>query len=346
MATVEDLTDKIKKGITEVFNSDKYKNFLSVMSKFHNYSARNNLLILLQKPNATHVAGYVAWKQKFNRQVQRGAKAITIIGYTPIKRTVDVPVQDPITHKNLHDKDGNLITEKKEIIIPYYTPVNVFDVSDTKGEPLPKLCNELIGNVENYKHLFDCIKNVSPFPINFENIPGGAKGYCSPSEQKIVIQEGLSELQTIKTAIHEITHADLHAPQINLMQEKIDRKTREIEAESVAFIVCTHYDLDTSDYSFPYLASWSSSKELKELESSLDTIQKQASNLIDRIDTQLEKLLINSKEIDNQVKAHTSIKEKINTAKTKSKQHNESIKSKTLGSINIENKKHIGKEVL
>lgn len=288
---IADLLQKAEQGIKDIFESDRYKEYLSTMSKFHNYSFRNTLLILMQKPEASYVAGYVAWKEKFNRQVQKGEKGIQIIGYTPKKIQEEVPKKDKVTGNDILDTNGkpqlDIITRQ----IPYFTPVYVYDVSQTDGEPLPKLVNELDGSVETYNSLMDALKEVSPYPIEFEAIKGGTRGYCDPVKQKIAIKEGMSEAQTIKTAIHEITHADLHAPELNLsLAEKTDRNTKEVEAESTAFVVCSHYGIDTSDYSFGYLASWSSDKELKELQNSLETIQKQAGELIDRIDTRLAEL--------------------------------------------------------
>lgn len=287
---LKELLEQAEQGTKAVFESENYRNYLATMSKFHSYSFRNSLLILMQKPEATHVAGYAAWKKKFNRQVQRGESGIQIVGYSPRKVNVEQEKKDS-SGNTIIGSDGKPVMEKVTRQVPSYVPVSVFDVSQTEGEPLPQLVNELNGSVEAYQDLMQAIRDVSPFPVSFEEIQGGAKGFCDPVTQRIVIQQGMSEAQSVKTAIHEVTHADLHAPEQNLiLADRTDRRTREIEAESTAFVVCEHYGIDTSDYTFPYLASWSSSKELAELQSSLETIQKQAGDLIDKIDTRLTEL--------------------------------------------------------
>lgn len=287
---LKELLEQAEQGTKAVFESENYRNYLATMSKFHSYSFRNSLLILMQKPEATHVAGYAAWKKKFNRQVQRGESGIQIVGYSPRKVNVEQEKKDS-SGNTIIGADGKPVMEKVTRQVPSYVPVSVFDVSQTEGEPLPQLVNELNGSVEAYQDLMQAIRDVSPFPVSFEEIQGGAKGFCDPVTQRIVIQQGMSEAQSVKTAIHEVTHADLHAPEQNLiLADRTDRRTREIEAESTAFVVCEHYGIDTSDYTFPYLASWSSSKELAELQSSLETIQKQAGDLIDKIDTRLTEL--------------------------------------------------------
>ena len=287
---VQALLKQAEDGARAVFESENYRNYLSTMSKFHNYSFRNTLLIYMQKPEASYVAGYVAWQKNFNRQVQKGEKGIQIVGYTPKNVNQEQEKRDEQGNPVI-GADGKPETETVTRKIPYFTPVYVYDVSQTEGEPLPRLVNELDGSVEAYNDLMTALREVSPFPIVFEDIKGGVNGYFSPAERKIAVRQGMSEAQTVKTAIHEITHADLHAPEQNLiLADRTDRRTREIEAESTAFIVCSHYGIDTSDYSFGYLASWSSTKELTELQSSLDTIQKQANELIDRIDNRLAEL--------------------------------------------------------
>lgn len=295
---LKELLERAEQGTKEVFESDNYRNYLATMSKFHSYSYRNSLLILLQKPEASYVAGYSAWQKKFNRQVQKGEKGIQIVGYTPKKVNVEQERKDT-NGKTIIGADGKPVMDKVTKQIPAFMPVYVYDVSQTAGDPLPQLINELDGSVEVYQDLMQSIEEASPFPISFEDIQGGAKGFCDPINQKIVIQQGMSEAQTVKTAIHEVTHADLHAPELNLaLNDRTDRRTREVEAESTAFVVCNHYGIDTSDYTFPYLASWSSTRELKELQNSLDTIQKQAGELIDRIDTRLAEL---QKNRENQI---------------------------------------------
>lgn len=289
---MKELTDKLEKGITDVYESDRYINYLAVMSKLYSYSFRNSLLIMLQKPDATHVAGFNAWRNSFKRNVNKGEKGLQILAPSPYRIKVEMKKIDPITQTPALDNSGKPVTELVEITKPMFRSVYVFDVSQTSGEPLPQLLTELTGSVSQYQAFFESLKSVSPFPMQFEDIQSTAKGYCDPVNQRIAIKTGMSEIQNIKTAIHEITHSDLHSNHVNLsFDEKKDRRTKEVEAESVAFVVCSHYGIDTSEYSFPYVASWSSNKELNELKSSLDTIQKQAGELIDRIDTRFKELL-------------------------------------------------------
>lgn len=281
---IESLFQQIEDGTRAVFDSENYRNFLSMMSKFHDYSFRNTILILNQKPEATYVAGYVAWQKNFNRHVLKGEKGIQIVGYTPKTIKEEQERKDEYGNTVFGD-DGQPVIDIITRKIPYFTPVYVYDISQTEGEPLPQLVNELDGSVEAYQDLMTSLKDVSPFPIVFEDIKGGAKGYCDPTERKIAVLQGMSEAQTIKTMIHEITHAYLHSDPSN--GENKDRHTKEVEAESTAYIVCEHYGIDTSDYSFVYIASWSSGKELQELQNSLDTIQKQSFELIEKIDEHL-----------------------------------------------------------
>jgi len=280
----KELTDQLEAGIQDVFNSDKYRTYLSVMSRFHSYSFRNSLLIMLQRPEATHVAGFSAWRDKFHRSVKRGEKGIQILAPSPYRMSVEV--EKP-------DETGKLRKEQVEIVKPAFRAAYVFDVDQTAGAPLPVLAEELSGTVSKYKVLFESIKSASPFPIEMEAISGGAKGYCDLTKRRIAVCSGMSEAQTFKTAIHEITHADLHAAPARFTLETKSRHTKEVEAESVAFVVCSHYGIDTSDYSFSYLASWSTGKELKELKASLETIQIQAGDLIDRIDKKYLELVKN-----------------------------------------------------
>lgn len=288
---LKEITDKLEQGIKELFESERYKTYLTVMSRFHSYSYRNSLLILMQKPDATYIAGFNAWKNHFKRHVNKGEKGIQILAPAPYKVKVKMQKLDPETQKPILDNNGNPVIEEVEVVKPFFKPVYVFDISQTSGEPLPELVTELKGNVEHYDAFLESLKKISPFPIEFEDIKGTAKGYCDPVNKKIVIKKGMSEIQTIKTAIHEITHADLHSEPHLLLEEKKDRKTKEVEAESVAFAVCSHFGIDTSDYSFAYVASWSSTKELQELKNSLDTIQKQAAELINKIDSNFKELL-------------------------------------------------------
>lgn len=281
---VDELLKQMEQGTKEVFESDRYKQYLSTMSKFHNYSFGNVMLIMMQCPQATHVAGYVSWQKNFNRQVVRPG-AIKILGYAPKTIEVDVEIKDQNGQRIL-DENGRPKIETQKRIIPGFKPVNVFDISATEGEPLPSLIDELQGDVKYYDHLWEAINACSPCPISFEKIEGGAKGYFSHSSNSIAINEGMSQVQTIKTAIHEMAHAELHTPDA-MGDDKLTRDTREVQAESVAFVVCQHYGIDTSEYSFTYVAGWSGSQELKQLHESLATIQKEACSLITRIDEQL-----------------------------------------------------------
>lgn len=278
---VQQITENLDKGVKEIFETGKLKNYLNILSKFHNYSSRNNLLIYQQMPNATKVAGYVSWKKDFNRQVKKGESGIAILMPTPIKIKEEVPRIDPNTQKALLDQNGNELLEEVEVIIPKFKVGYVFDVSQTDGEPLPSIITGLDGKVENYQRMIKALQDVSTVPINFEVIPSQAKGYYSRKDNKIVIQVGMSELQTVKTLIHEITHSELHG---DFIGSRKDKYTKEVEAESVAYTVSKYFGLDTSDYSFAYVGSWSKSQELDELKQSLDVIQKKSSELITKID--------------------------------------------------------------
>lgn len=269
------LLKQAEEGIKEFLESDKYKDFLKTMAKFHQYSINNTILIAQQKPDAQLVAGFKAWQNKFKRHVNKGEKAIKIIGCRPYEQWVDKEV------------DGK--KERQKIQRFSFFPVSVFDVSQTKGEPLPQLTTELTANVNGYRDLYHAIKRSTNFKIGFEEITSGAKGYCDLTENRIALNKGMSESQTIKTLVHEVTHADLHAPEFqDKTVKKTSLRTKETEAESVAFVVCEHYGIDTSDYIFPYLGSWAKDKELSELKESFERIQTQADVLIQRIDTNLE----------------------------------------------------------
>ncbi len=286
---LKEITDRLEQGITELFDSERYKEYLQVMSKFHNYSFNNTLLIAMQKPDASLIAGFNAWKNNFGRNVMRGEKGIRILAPSPYKIRQEVEKKDPQTGKTVIGKDGKPVTETKEIQIPAYKVVAVFDVSQTEGRELPSLsANELTGDVEKYEDFFAALEKTSPVPMGFEKIEGTAHGYYHLEEKRIAIDEGMSELQNLKTAIHEIAHAKLHDIDLNAPQEeqpdRPDRRTREVQAESVAYTVCQHYGLDTSDYSFGYVAGWSSGRELAELKSSLETIRATAAEIINSID--------------------------------------------------------------
>ena len=292
---LKEITDRLEQGIAELFDSERYKEYLKVMSKFHNYSFRNTVLIAMQKPDASLVAGFSAWKNNFERNVMKGQKGIKIIAPSPYKIKQEMQKIDPHTQKPIIGKDGKPVTEEKEVTIPAYKVVSVFDVSQTEGKELPDIAiDELPGDVDRYKDFFAALEKTSPVPIAFENIEGGSHGYYHLEDKRIAINEGMSELQTLKTAIHEIAHAKLHDIDLNApkdeQQPHIDRRTREVEAESVAYTVCQHYGLDTSDYSFGYVAGWSSGRELSELKSSLETIRSAAAEIINSIDENLAEL--------------------------------------------------------
>ena len=348
---VREITDKLEQGIKELFESERFKEYLRTMSKFYHYSFSNTLLIAMQKPEATYVAGYTSWQRNFDRQVMKGEKGIKILAPAPYKAKEEREKIDPSTQKPVLDADGKPVTETVEVMRPAFKVVSVFDISQTDGKELPDIIvDELSGSVENYAAFFEALKQDSPVPISFEDIPGGAKGYFSPIENRIAIQEGMSEIQTIKTAIHEIAHANLHSidrpepepswkivmisdggtkrdflsgfaseaeanaaaehegwrfvdenrfewrleveEDTSAVQEmRKDRHTKEVEAESVAYTVCQRYGIETSDYSFGYIAGWSSDKETKELKGSLETIRKTAAEMIDSIDAKLKVLL-------------------------------------------------------
>ena len=286
---LKEITDRLEQGITELFDSERYKEYLRVMSKFHNYSFNNTLLIAMQKPDASLIAGFNSWKNQFQRNVKKGEKGIKIIAPSPFKIKQEMEKIDPQTQTPVIGRDGKPVTEEKEITIPAYKVVSVFDVSQTEGRELPNIAvDALTGDVEQYKDFFAALEKTSPVPMGFEKIESGAHGYYHLEEKRIALDEGMSELQTLKTAIHEIAHAKLHDIDLNApkneQQPRVDRRTREVEAESVAYTVCQHYGIDTSDYSFGYVAGWSSGRELAELKSSLETIRSTAAEIINTID--------------------------------------------------------------
>lgn len=289
---MKEITDRLETGIQELFESERYKAYLTSMAKFHSYSFNNTLLIAMQ--GGQLVAGYNKWRDDFHRNVKRGEKGIKILAPAPYKVKKEVPKLDE-QGQPVMDKDGNPVTEKKEIQVPAFKIVSVFDVSQTEGEPLPSIgVDELTGNVEQYEDFFKALEQTSPVPMAFEDIPGGSHGYYHLIDKRIAIQENMSELQTLKTAIHEIAHAKLHAidPEAPVTEQadRPDSRTREVQAESVAYAVCQHYGLDTSNYSFGYVAGWSSGKDLKELRASLETIRATAHELITAIDGHLAEL--------------------------------------------------------
>ena len=290
---MKEITDRLERGIQGIFDSEQYKSYLQTLAKFHNYSLNNCLLIAMQKPEATRVAGFNAWRDDFKRPVMKGEKGMKILAPSSFKAKKQVDKLDA-DGKPVIGSDGKRVKEEKEITVPAYTVVTVFDVSQTDGEPLPSLgVNELVGSVDKYKEFFAALEKTSPVPVAFENITKGAKGYHHMVENRIAINDGMSELQNLKTLIHEISHARLHAIDANLSlkeQNLPDRRTREVEAESIAYTVCQHYGLDTADYSFGYVAGWSGSKETDILKSSLETIRKEASAIITEVDKHLAEL--------------------------------------------------------
>ena len=279
---MKEITDRLEQGILGIYESDRYADYLRTMSKFHDYSLNNTILIAMQGGNL--VKGYKQWEKEFDRHVKPGEKAIKILAPSPFTVKKQVEKIDPDTQKPVFDKNGKAVTEEKEIQIPAFRVVSVFDVSQTEGKELPDLgIKELTGDVEQYQDFFAALEKTSPFAMGFEALSGSIKGRCNYEEKRIIINEGMEELQNIKTAIHEIAHATLHNIDKDT-PERPDRRTREVQAESVAYAVCQHYGLDTSDYSFGYIAGWSSGKELAELKGSLETIRSTAANLIDTID--------------------------------------------------------------
>ena len=289
---MKEITDRLETGIQELFESERYKAYLTTMSKFHSYSFNNTLLIAMQ--GGQLVAGYNKWRDNFHRNVKKGEKAIKILAPAPFKAKKEVQKLDA-QGRPVMGKDGKPVTEVQEIQVPAFKIVSVFDVSQTEGEPLPSIgVEELTGSVERYGEFFKALEQTSPVPIGFEDIPGGSHGYYHLTEKRIAIQAAMSELQTLKTAIHEIAHSKLHAidPEAPAIEQadRPDSRTREVQAESVAYAVCQHYGLDTSDYSFGYVAGWSSGKDLKELKASLETIRATAHELITTIDGHLAQL--------------------------------------------------------
>ena len=289
---MKEITDRLETGIQELFESERYKAYLTTMSKFHSYSFNNTLLIAMQ--GGQLVAGYNKWRDDFHRNVKKGEKAIKILAPAPFKAKKEVQKLDA-QGRPVMGKDGKPVTEVQEIQVPAFKIVSVFDVSQTEGEPLPSIgVEELTGSVERYGEFFKALEQTSPVPIGFEDIPGGSHGYYHLTEKRIAIQEGMSELQTLKTAIHEIAHSKLHAidPEAPAIEQadRPDSRTREVQAESVAYAVCQHYGLDTSDYSFGYVAGWSSGRELAELKASLEVIRSTAHELISALDEHLAEL--------------------------------------------------------
>lgn len=287
-AEMKDITEKLEKGVQEVFGSEQFQNLLDTMAKFPHYSVNNNILIMMQKPDATLVQSYTGWK-KMGRFVKKGEKGIRILAPAPFKLEKEQEKLDE-AGKVVLDKDGEAVKEKVEINLTAFKPVSTFDISQTEGEPLPSIgVDELTGSVEGYQTLFEAIKSASPVPIGFEDIKSGAKGYFHVEDNRIAINNGMSEIQNVKTAIHEVAHAKLHNAEAQ-KDNKQSKNSKEVEAESVAYTVCQHYGIDTSDYSFAYVATWSQGKEMPELKESLNTIREAAADLITKIDEKVQEL--------------------------------------------------------
>ncbi len=285
---LKEITERIEKGIAEVFTSGKYAEYLRVMSRFHNYSTNNRLLIWSQRPDAQLLAGYQGWQTKFGRHVVKGAKGITILAPTPYKKKIEEEKRDPETNLPMLDENGNVIIEEKEVKIPMFKPVSVFDVSDTEGKPLPTLAETLVGDVKNYEIFMEALRRSSPVPVFLEPMQADMDGYFSLTGQDIHIRDGMSEVQTVCAVIHEITHAKLHNSDAG---EERSRDTEEIEAESVAFTVCAYYGIETGANSFGYLANYTQGKSIAELKTSLDLIGKTADELINDIDRNYGEIL-------------------------------------------------------
>ena len=286
---LKEITDRIEAGIRDIFESgdmDKYRNYLRTMSRFHNYSLNNQALIHLQRPDATLVAGYNRWRDKFSRHVLRGEKGITIIAPTPYKKKIEQEKLDPDTKLPILDADGKVITEEKEIEIPMFRPVKVFDYAQTDGKPLPERVASpvanLTGSVENYEAFMEALRRSSPVPVEVKPLSADVDGYFSPKSQSITLREGMSEVQTVSAAVHEIAHAKLHNYGLQQPEERKtkSRNTEEVEAESISFMVCAYFGIETGANSFGYVATWSKNAELPEFRASLDTISKTANGII------------------------------------------------------------------
>lgn len=291
---MREIVDSIENGIKELFESDKYRQYLSTMSRFHRYSVNNTMLIYMQRPDATHVAGFNKWRDQFGRNVLKGEKGIRIIAPTPYKKKVEEIKTDPETNAPVLDADGKAIIEEKEIRIPMFKVVSVFDVSQTAGKPLPQLAADLSGNVQQYEVFMEALRRASPVPMEIKPVARDTDGFFSIKAQSITIRAGMSEVQTVCAAVHEIAHAKLHDyehmteladdGETILVPGEKSRNTEEVEAESISYAVCQYYGIETGENSFGYIATWSKGKELKELRASLETINKTASELITDID--------------------------------------------------------------
>ena len=285
---VKIITKELEKGIDELFHSDRYAEFLSKMSQLHHYSFGNTMLILSQKPDTEMVAGVTTWNKAFGRYVKKGEKGIVILAPAEFTKTVTEKLTNPDGTPKIGN-DNKQLEETREVTVQYFKPAYVFDVSQTAGKPVPKLgVDELTGKVGNYPEVFDAVCAASPVDITFEDIKSGAKGYYSSDEKRIVINHGMSDLQTLKTAIHETAHAILHdRDYLKATGEKKDASTREVEAESIAYSVCTYFGLPTEDYSFGYVAGWAGSRKTEAVRESMETIQHCSSDIIGKMEHSL-----------------------------------------------------------
>ena len=290
---LKEITASIEDGIKELFQSESYAQYLQTMSRFHHYSVNNQVLIHMQKPDATLVAGFNKWKNQFGRNVIKGEHGIKIIAPTPFKKKIEQEKLDPDTQLPMLDADGKIITEEKTIQIPMYKPVTVFDVSQTEGRPLPQLAHDLSGNVANYDVFMEALRRSSPVPISMEVMGGGMDGYFDLEHQDIAIRKGMSEVQTVSAVIHEMAHALLHNRTKDTEEKtpELSRSTEEVQAESISYAVCAYYGIATGDNSFGYIASWSKDKTLPELRESLEVISKTADGLINDIDRHYAEIL-------------------------------------------------------
>ena len=290
---LKEITASIEDGIKELFQSESYAQYLQTMSRFHHYSVNNQVLIHMQKPDATLVAGFNKWKNQFGRNVIKGEHGIKIIAPTPFKKKIEQEKLDPDTQLPMLDADGKVITEEKTIQIPMYKPVTVFDVSQTEGKPLPQLAHDLSGNVANYDVFMEALRRSSPVPISIEVMGGGMDGYFDLEHQDIAIRKGMSEVQTVSAVIHEMAHALLHNRTKDTEEKtpELSRSTEEVQAESISYAVCAYYGIATGDNSFGYIASWSKDKTLPELRESLEVISKTADGLINDIDRHYAEIL-------------------------------------------------------
>ena len=293
---VREITEKLEQGMSELFESERYKEYLNTMSRFHHYSFNNTLLIAMQKPDATLVASYNSWQKNFERNVRKGEKGIRIFAPSPYKIREEQEMKNPITGQPLLDAEGAVKTEEIEKTVTGFRAVSVFDVSQTNGKPLPEIgAEELLQSVEDYPVFMEALQDISPVTVELQNIGNDTKGYFDTELQKIVIQSNMSEGQTIKTLVHEIAHSMLHDKSGSIVQDlntenRKSRSAKEVEAESVAYTVCQHFGIDTSDYSFGYVASWSSGRDTKELRESMEIIRRTASKLIDDVEKKVHEL--------------------------------------------------------